>query len=222
MQMNHLGTSCEHQPDLAILRRAQRGDERAFSVLVRAYQPQVFNFVLRLVRDRSLAEDLTQEIFLRVFQALPTFSFRSKFRTWLFQVAKNRVLDELRASGRRPQHLVALDDAPSLEAAPLERDQSMAEIWLAIERLPDGLRMALLLRDVVGLSYTEIADALDIKLPTVKWRIFKARETVTLALAGADITGNTPRLSPPTGERHRAKVARMDTRLRPIPDARGD
>ncbi len=78
MQMSHLGTSCSHQPDLAILRKAQRGDEPAFSLLVREYQPQVFNFVLRLVGDRAQAEDLTQEVFLRVFQALPTFSFRSK------------------------------------------------------------------------------------------------------------------------------------------------
>src|SRR5205085_10754495 len=83
------------QPDFGVLRKAQRGDERAFSIIVRAYQVPVFNYVLRLVGDRSLAEDLTQEIFLRVFQGLPRFSLRSKFTTWLFQVAKNRVLDEL-------------------------------------------------------------------------------------------------------------------------------
>jgi RNA polymerase sigma-70 factor (ECF subfamily) len=208
MQMSRLGTSCEHQPDLAILRKAQRGDERAFSFLVRAYQPQVFNFVLRLVGDRALAEDLTQEIFLRVFQALPTFSFRSTFRTWVFQVAKNRVLDEWRASGRRPRHLVALDEAPWLEAmdTPFERGETVAEIWQVIERLPVGLRIALLLRDVVGLRYTEIADTLDVTLPTVKWRIFKARETVALALAEADLateqaaTVTTDRLSA-TGRR---------------------
>jgi RNA polymerase sigma-70 factor (ECF subfamily) len=185
--------SCEQQPDLAILRRAQRGDERAFSLLVRAYEPGLFTFVLRLVGDRALAEDLTQETFLRVFQALPTFSFRSKFRTWVFEVAKNRVLDELRASGRRPRHLVALDDAPSLEArdTPPEQGETVAQIWQAIETLPVGLRMALLLRDVVGLRYTEIADTLDVTLPTVKWRIFKARETVALAVAKADLAGGT-------------------------------
>lgn len=192
MQMSQLGTSCEEQPELAILRRAQCGDEHAFALLVRAYQPQVFNFVLRLVGDRALAEDLTQEVFLRVFQALPTFSFRSKFRTWVFQVAKNRVLDELRARGRRPRHVVELDDAPWLEAidTPLEQGETVAEIWLAIERLPVGLRMALLLRDIVGLRYTEIADTLEIPLPTVKWRIFKARETVVLALGKAELAGN--------------------------------
>src|SRR6266481_3406585 len=102
------------QPDLGVLRKAQRGDERAFSIIVRTYETPVFNYVLRLVGDRSLAEDLTQEVFLRVFQGLPKFSLRCKFTTWLFQVAKNRVLDELRAVERRPRHLVALDDVAPL------------------------------------------------------------------------------------------------------------
>jgi RNA polymerase sigma-70 factor (ECF subfamily) len=149
----------------------------------------VFNFVLRLVGDRSLAEDLTQEIFLRAYQALPAFSFRSTFKTWLFQVAKNRVLDEWRRRGRRPYQVVAIDEAaPWLTAAeaPLERRETMNEIWQAIETLPIDLRMSLLLRDIVGLQYTEIADTLDITLPTVKWRIFKARQTVVQALNRTD------------------------------------
>ena len=104
------------QPDFGVLRKAQRGDERAFSLIVRAYEVPVFNYVLRLVGgDRSLAEDLTQEVFLRVFQGLPNFSLRSKFTTWLFQVTKNRVLDELRANERRPRATVALDEAQPLE-----------------------------------------------------------------------------------------------------------
>src|SRR4029077_7707014 len=98
------------QPDHGVLRKAQRGDERAFSLIVRAYETPVYNYVLRLVNDRSLAEDLTQEVFSRVSQGLPKFSLRCKFTTWLFQVTKNRVLDELRANERRPRHLVALDD----------------------------------------------------------------------------------------------------------------
>jgi len=81
------------QPDHGVLRKAQRGDERAFTLIVRAYETPVYNYVLRLVGDRALAEDLTQEVFLRVFQGLPKFSLRSKFTTWLFQVTKNRVLD---------------------------------------------------------------------------------------------------------------------------------
>jgi RNA polymerase sigma-70 factor (ECF subfamily) len=138
-----------------------------------------------MVGDRSLAEDLTQEVFLRVYQGLPRFSHSSKFTTWLFQVTKNRVLDELRATERRPRAVVDLDDIPPLEVvdAPFERLEAIDAVWRAVERLNVDLKMALLMRDVVGLSYTEIADSLEVTLATVKWRIWKAREDVQLALA---------------------------------------
>lgn len=181
------------QPDLGVLRKAQRGDERAFSLIVRAYETPVFNYVLRLVGDRSQAEDLTQEVFLRVFQGLPNFSLRSKFTTWMFQVTKNRVLDELRATERRPRAVVALDDIPPLEVvdAPFERIEAIDAVWRAVENLPVDLKMALLLRDVVGMSYTEIADSLEVTLATVKWRIYKGRDEVQLALAREGITFGT-------------------------------
>jgi RNA polymerase sigma-70 factor (ECF subfamily) len=178
------------QPDLGVLRKAQRGDERAFSLILRAYETPVFNYVMRLVGDRTLAEDLTQEVFLRVFQGLPGFSLRSKFTTWLFQVTKNRVLDELRANERRPRSVVALEDIAPLEAidAPMERLETIDGLWRAVEGLSVDLKMALLLRDVVGLSYTEIADSLEITLATVKWRIYKAREEVQLAMGREGIS----------------------------------
>jgi len=173
------------QPDLGVLRKAQQGDERAFSIIVRAYQVPVFNYVLRLIGDRALAEDLTQEVYLRVLQGLPRVSLRSKFTTWLFQVTKNRVLDELRAFERRPRAFVDLDDIPPLEVvdAPFERLEAIDAVWRAVGNLNVDLKMALLLRDIVGLSYTEIGDALEVTLATVKWRIYKAREDVQLALA---------------------------------------
>jgi RNA polymerase sigma-70 factor (ECF subfamily) len=179
------------QPDLGVLRKAQKGDERAFSIILRAYETPVFNYVYRLVGgDRALAEDLTQEVFLRVFQGLPNFSLRCRFTTWLFQVTKNRVLDELRANERRPRSTVALEDVPPLEVLdqPFERMEAIDAVWRAVEELSEDLKMALLLRDVVGLSYTEIADALEVTLATVKWRIYKAREDVQLALAREGIT----------------------------------
>jgi RNA polymerase sigma-70 factor (ECF subfamily) len=179
------------QPDLAILRKAQRGDERAFAIILRMYETPVYNYVLRLTNgEKALAEDLTQEVFLRVFQGLPRFSLRCKFTTWLFQVTKNRVLDELRAKERRPLAPVCIDDVPPLEAleVPSERVEEIDALWRAIEGLPVDLKMALLLRDVVGLSYNEIADSLEITLATVKWRIFKAREDVQVALARQGIT----------------------------------
>ena len=173
------------QPDLALLRAAQRGDERAFAVLVRTYELPVYNYVLRTVADRALAEDLTQDIFLRIYQGLPGFSLRCRFTTWIFQIAKNRVLDELRARERKPQSALPIEDAPPIDVvdAPPERVETIDGVWRAVAALNPDLKMALLLRDVVGLSYTEIADSLEITLATVKWRIYKAREEVQLALA---------------------------------------
>jgi RNA polymerase sigma-70 factor (ECF subfamily) len=181
------------QPDPGVLRRAQRGDERAFSTIVRAYERPVYNYVLRLVGDRALAEDLTQEVFLRVYQGLSQFSSRSRFTTWLFQVTKNRVLDELRAIERRPRAVVNLDEIAPLEVVdqPLERTETIDAVWRAVDALNVDLKMALLLRDVVGLSYTEIADALEITLATVKWRIYKAREEVAAALQREGISVST-------------------------------
>jgi RNA polymerase sigma-70 factor (ECF subfamily) len=172
------------QPDLGVLRKAQRGDERAFAIIVRTYEQPVFNYILRLTGDRSLAEDLAQEVFLRVYQGLPSFSLRSRFTTWLFQVTKNRVLDELRALERRPRAVTALEDIPPLEVvdAPVERSEAIDAVWRAVGAMNPDLKMALLLRDVVGLSYTEIAETLEITLATVKWRIYKAREEVQVAL----------------------------------------
>jgi RNA polymerase sigma-70 factor (ECF subfamily) len=182
------------QPDPDVLRRAQRGDERAFALILRTYETPVFNYVYRIVGDRALAEDLTQEVFVRVFQALPRFSLRCKFTTWLFQVTKNRVLDELRARERRPQSMLAIEDAPRLELVdpPVERLETIEAVWRAIRDLNPDLKMALLLRDVAGLPYHEIADSLEITLATVKWRIFKAREEVQQTLAREGIAVEAP------------------------------
>jgi RNA polymerase sigma-70 factor (ECF subfamily) len=125
-----------------------------------------------------------------VFHGLPNFSLRSKFTTWLFQVTKNRVLDELRARERRPRAVCSLEDVAPIEALdqPFERVETIDALWRAIEGLSVDLKMALLLRDVVGLAYTEIADTLEITLAMVKWRIYKGREEVQLALAREGIT----------------------------------
>lgn len=153
-------------------------------MLVRSYEAPVHNYIFRLTGDHALAEDLTQEVFVRVYHALPRFSLRCKFTSWLFQVTKNRVLDELRARERRPQTACGLDDLPGLAAVeqPREQTETVDAIWRAVQELNPDLKMALLLRDVVGLPYNEIADTLEVTLATVKWRIFKAREEVQLAL----------------------------------------
>ena len=178
------------QPDPDVLRRAQRGDERAFELILHAYETPIYNYVYRITGDRALSEDLTQEVFMRVFQALPKFSLRCKFTTWLYQVTKNRVLDELRARERRPVGVVSIEDAPRLEVLdqPAERLETIDHIWRAVRELNPDLKMALLLRDIAGMPYNEIADSLEITLATVKWRIFKAREEVQVALARDGIT----------------------------------
>jgi RNA polymerase sigma-70 factor (ECF subfamily) len=111
------------------------------------------------------------------------------------------VLDELRASERRPRSVVTIDDIPPLEVldAPVERVEAMDAVWRAVNDLNVDLKMALLLRDVVGLSYTEIADSLEITLATVKWRIYKAREEVQAALQREGVV--VPISSAPSAER---------------------
>src|SRR3954452_20637747 len=183
------------QPDVALLQRAQRGDEQAFSAIVRLYQTTVFNYVLRVVGgDRALAEDLTQEVFLRVYQGLAGFNLRCRFTTWLFQVAKHRVLDELRARERRGRPPVDIDTMMgSLPVYDPEiRLEEMDAVFRAIGALTPELKMALLLRDVVGLSYAEIAEALEISLATTKWRIYKARELTAARLVAEGV------LTPPS------------------------
>ena len=174
------------QPDPDVLRLARHGDERAFALIVRQYQTPLYNYIARVLgADRSLAEDLCQEVFLRVYQALPGFDSRCQFTTWLFQVAKHRVVDELRARERRGRPPVDIESVPHLSLAmvPADSVEEMDVVWRAIGALNVDLKMALLLRDVVGLSYAEIADALETTLATVKWRIYKAREIVAAELA---------------------------------------
>src|SRR4051812_25522731 len=192
------------QPDIALLQRAQKGDEQAFSAIVRLYQTTVFNYVLRVVGgDRALAEDLTQEVFLRVYQGLPGFNLRCRFTTWLFQVAKHRVLDELRARERRGKPPVDIDTIALAAYDPEVRLEEMDAVFRAIGGLNPDLKMALLLRDIVGLSYAEIAETLEISLATTKWRIYKARELTAERLLSEGILGPPPPgpRPPPLGRR---------------------
>ena len=143
----------------------------------------MFTYLYRLVEDRRLAEDLTQDVFLRVFRSLSGFTGESAFTTWLFQIAKNAAIDELRAIERRPAPL-NIDDVtePVLVEPRFEQAEPIEALWAAVGALSVDLRTALLLRDIAGLSYVEIADSLEITLATVKWRIHKARESVQATL----------------------------------------
>jgi RNA polymerase sigma-70 factor (ECF subfamily) len=165
------------QIDDEVVLRARRGDRAAFVRIVEEYQKPIFNYVLRMVGDRELAEEITQDVFLRVHQNLDRFSFRSKFTTWLYRIARNRALDALRDDPRRPTTEL-VEDTVTVHDAPVERSETIDAIWQAVEDLPEELKTCLLLRDIAGLSYTEITEVADASLPTVKWRIFRARELV--------------------------------------------
>ena len=175
-----------------VVRRAQRGDKAAFEAIVSEFQTSIFNYILRSVGDRALAEDLTQDVFMRVYQKLPRFSFRSKFTTWLFQVAKNRVVDEYRSRERRPPaDELEYDTLRAAEPLP-EQSATIDAIWRAVESLPLDLRMSLLLRDISGFTYDEIADITDATLATVKWRIYQARELVAQGVAAEGLIEARP------------------------------
>jgi RNA polymerase sigma-70 factor (ECF subfamily) len=177
------------QLDPSVVMKAQRGDEEAFSAIVRAYHTPIFNYVLRSVGDREHAEDLTQDVFLRVWRALPKYAFRAKLSTWIFQVAKNVVLDDIRSKKNRLQSVELVPElAPAAPEAPVEQAGAIRALWIAVEQLSVDLKTALVLRDVIGLSYNEIAATLDVPLATVKWRIYSARNEVQVALAEAGVT----------------------------------
>jgi RNA polymerase sigma-70 factor (ECF subfamily) len=168
--------------DTELVLRARRGDQIAFAQIVALYQKPIFNYVLRMLGDREVAEEVTQDVFLRVHQNLDRFSFRAKFTTWLFRIAKNRALDELRSDPRRHYRAELEEDTVAVDDAPVERAETIGAIWRAVEGLPPELKTALLLRDVAGFSYAEIMEIAETSLPTVKWRIFRARELVALSV----------------------------------------
>jgi RNA polymerase sigma-70 factor (ECF subfamily) len=172
------GTMALPSIDTEVVLRARRGDQAAFSQIVELYQKPIFNYVLRMLGDREVAEEVTQDVFLRVHQNLARFSFRAKFTTWLFRIAKNRALDELRSDPRRQFRAELDEDTVAVDDAPVERAETIDAIWRAVEELPADLKTALLLRDVAGFSYAEIMEVASASLPTVKWRIFRARELV--------------------------------------------
>ena len=159
------------EPEPALIRAAAAGDLAAFEQLVRAYQQPVWRFLRRLLGDPGVAEDVAQETFLRVFRRLPTFTFESKFSTWVFQIARNAGVDELR-SRRRRSRLSSLAPPPRPSAA---LPEARAEIDAALASLPVDLREAVVLVEVLGLRYHEVARVLGVPEGTVKSRMFSAR-----------------------------------------------
>jgi RNA polymerase sigma-70 factor (ECF subfamily) len=172
--------------DPALIRAAAGGDLAAFERIVRAYQQHVWRFLRRLLGDRAAAEDVAQETFLRVYRALPGFAHEARFSTWVFRIARNAGLDELRRRRRRERLAAAVRPADPVGSV----GEARAEIEAALAGLPLDLREALVLVEVFGLPYAEVAAVIGVPVGTVKSRVFRARERLAAWAAAEEAAGD--------------------------------
>ncbi len=176
--------------DKELVERVQAGDKQAFDLLVLKYQHKLVKLISRYVHDHAEALDVSQEAFIKAYRALPRFRGDSSFYTWLYRIGINTAKNHLVSQGRRPpdNDIDAQDaerydiesrlkDQESPEAL-AQRDQVHETVMSAIEDLPDDLRTAITLREFEGLTYEEIAEAMDCPIGTVRSRIFRAREAI--------------------------------------------
>ena len=176
------------EQELTIIRRVQHGDTEAFSVLVAAYEKNVFNVALQMTGNREDAQDMAQEAFLKAYTSLSSFRGDSRFSSWLYRIVSNVCLDYLRRQNRRPKSSLTVEDdegetveldIPDESQSPealLERKLTREAVRRGLRELPPEQRQILLLREIQGLSYDEIAEAMDLEPGTVKSRIFRARK----------------------------------------------
>jgi RNA polymerase sigma-70 factor (ECF subfamily) len=180
--------------DLQLVERVQQGDKSAFDLLVRKYQHKVLKLVGRFVNDSAEAEDVAQEAFLKAYRALRSFRGDSAFYTWLYRIAINTAKNALVSNRRRPVDFnLDMQDPDQYERQSRLReidspdrllltDEIRDTVQRAIAQLPEDLRTAIVLRELEGLSYEEIAEAMDCPVGTVRSRIFRAREAIDLKL----------------------------------------
>ncbi len=184
----------ETSVDQELVRRVQRGDKQAFDVLVRKYQQKIVKLISRYVRDQDEALDVAQETFIKAYRALAKFRGDSAFYTWLYRIAINTAKNYLVAQNRRPPDTdIDAEDAVQFEGDSKLRETDLPEqlvhrdevervIYEAIDALPEDLRTAITLRELEGLSYEEIAQAMECPIGTVRSRIFRAREAIETKL----------------------------------------
>lgn len=181
----------EREIDQVLVERAQGGDQHAFDQLVRKYQRKLERLLSRFIRDSAEVEDVAQEAFIKAFRALPSFRGESAFYTWLYRIGINTAKNYLVSVGRRAPTSTEFDtdEAEGFEDASQLRDINTPESLLlskqigetvnaAMESLPEELRVAIVLREIEGHSYEEIAEMMDCPIGTVRSRIFRAREAV--------------------------------------------
>ncbi|MBU1235182.1 MAG: RNA polymerase sigma factor RpoE [Gammaproteobacteria bacterium] len=185
----------DREADQALVERVQAGDKQAYGLLVSKYQRKLLRLVSRLVRDPAEAEDVAQEAFIKAYRALAGFRGESAFYTWLYRIGVNTAKNWLVANGRRAPTSTEIDneDAENYGESDLLRDVDTPERMLmtkqigetvntAMADLPEELRTAIGLREIDGLSYEEIAQAMDCPIGTVRSRIFRAREAIAVKL----------------------------------------
>ena len=185
----------EREIDQQLVERAQRGDKRAFEMLVEKYQRKLARLLSRLIRDPGEVEDVTQEAFIKAYRALPSFHGDSAFYTWLYRIGINTAKNYLMAMGRRAPTSteVEADEAEGFEEGEQLRDINTPESVLlsneiaetvnsTIEGLPEELRTAIQLREIEGMSYEDIAQVMNCPIGTVRSRIFRAREAIAAQL----------------------------------------
>lgn len=176
--------------DSELVKRVQEGDKKAFDMLVIKYQQRIMNLISRFVRDQHEVQDIAQEAFIKAYRALPNFRGDSAFYTWLYRIAINTAKNFLVSQGRRPPGSDidsadaeqydggdALRDSGSPERL-MFRDEVKEMIFKTIDDLPEDLRTAIMLREIDGLSYEEIAESMDCPVGTVRSRIFRARDAI--------------------------------------------
>jgi len=182
------------ESDQQLVERVQKGDRRAFDVLVLKYQHRIYSLVSRFIRDSDEIQDVVQEAFIKAYRALPGFRGDSAFYTWIYRIAINTAKNHLVASGRRPPTGdIDAQDAEQYEGATGLREYATPEgmilkdeiektVASAIDELPDDLKTAITLRELEGLSYEEIAQAMECPIGTVRSRIFRARDAIDTKL----------------------------------------
>jgi len=176
--------------DKKLVKRVQKGDKGAFDLLVLKYQHKIVNLVMRYVRDPELALDITQEAFIKAYRALPRFRGDSAFYTWMYRIAVNTAKNHLAAQRRRPMSVdldlqdpeqydlhAKLKETDTPEAITLS-DELQETVERAIAALPEDLRTAIILRELEGMSYEEIAQTMECPVGTVRSRIFRARDAI--------------------------------------------
>ena len=180
----------ERNIDQALVERVQKGDKKAFDILVLKYQQRVMNILSRYVRDPSEVQDLAQETFIKAYRALKNFRGDSAFYTWMYRIAINTAKNHLVSASRRAtESAVDAADAEQYDSGDWLREYATPEKELlakemnkvihdAIRDLPSDLKEAVTLREMEGLSYEEIADVMDCPIGTVRSRIFRAREAI--------------------------------------------